>query len=341
MEDPGIQGRKLKFDRHDSILWIVAVTLAWYVFIFSVPGSYIFSDDCQPFNGLMDRIHYMPDATKFTMTMYLATITAFLGAFLYTGIPKRNRFIFRTFLPSHPANTVRILLLGLLVGFAMNFGCIVCALLHGDIKLFPDFGLVQIPFYLFALVCVFIQSSSEELWTRGFMYERINVRYPLWVAMLVNGLFFGLLHVLNPGVGFLPILDICICGFSFSVAKWYTGSIWFPMGIHTAWNFTQNYLFGLPNSGLVSEVSVFKLDAANAVDTLIYSVPFGVEGGIPAVSADLILGLVCLILAAKKGRLGELTQKVGRPPDLMDPEPGGTWRYVTEEEWNDEENTGQ
>ena len=329
----GEQRIKPRFDRHDSIIWIILVTIVWYVFIFSLPGELLFDDHMKPVQGLLDRIHYMPDAVRFVLTMYLGTITAFIGAFLYTGIPKRNRFIFRTFLPGHPGNTVKALLQGLLVGFAMNFGCILLALINGDIKLFLNFSLHQIPFYFFALVCVFVQSSAEELWTRGFMYERINVRYPLWVAILINGLFFGALHLMNPGVGFLPIFDICVCGIAFSLGKWYTGSIWFPMGIHTAWNFTQNFLFGLPNSGLVSEVSVFGLDAASATDSAVYNVAFGVEGAVPAVIGDVILGIACLILAAKKGRLGELKERSGRPPDLPPEEAAETqWNYQTEDD---------
>ncbi len=34
------------------------------------------------------------------------------------------------------------------------------------------------------------------------------------------------------------------------------------MGVHMAWNYTQNIIFGLPNSGIVSGFSLFKLDAA-------------------------------------------------------------------------------
>ena len=83
----------------------------------------------------------------------------------------------------------------------------------------------------------------------------------------------------------------------------------FVMAIHTAWNFTQNFIFGLPNSGLVSEASIFALDAANAKTSWIYSASFGVEGGIPSLIADGALGVICLILAARKGRLGELGQR--------------------------------
>ena len=315
---------KRPFDRHELIVWILGVTIIWYMFICSLPGELLMGEGHTPFNGLLQKLDYMPDAIRFTMMYYLSTVTAFIGVFLYTGIPKRNRFILRSFLPSHPGNTVKALLLGLLVGFVMNFGCIVCALIHGDIHLFLNFALMQIPFYIFALVCVFIQSSTEELWTRGFMYERINVRYPLWVAILVNGVFFGLLHAFNPGVSVFSVVEICVCGLSFSLAKWYTGSIWFPMGIHTAWNFTQNFLFGLPNSGLVSEASVFGLDAASARDSAVYNVGFGVEGAIPALIADALLGIICLALAVRQGRGGELLQKQvtpGKDPEGAQPLP--------------------
>ncbi|MDO4870019.1 MAG: type II CAAX endopeptidase family protein [Bacillota bacterium] len=301
---------KGKVDRHDLIIWILVVTIFWYVIVCGLlewiagPESFIPS--------VIGFFNSLSDPMNFVVGLYLLTLPSFLFIYVYTAITKRNRFIFRSFLPGYGNNKFSMLLKGLLVGFIMNFGCIVCALACGNIKLFLNFYIDEIPFYLFALFCVLIQSASEELWCRGFMYERINVRYPLRVAILVNGVFFAALHLLNPGVGALPIIDIAICGLAFSVAKWYTGSIWFPIGIHTAWNFTQNLLFGLPNSGLVSEVSIFGLDAANARSSLMYDVNFGVEGAIPAVAADAILGIVCLILAARKGRLGELKQKNGQ-----------------------------
>ena len=86
-------------------------------------------------------------------------------------------------------NTVRNLLIGLLLGFLSNFVCILCAILHGDLKLYPDFSIGMIPTMLYALLMVFIQSSSEEFWCRGFLYERICIHYPLWVAVIVNGFF--------------------------------------------------------------------------------------------------------------------------------------------------------
>lgn len=328
MEQANTLNQKRTVDWKNRIIWILLVTIFWYVFVLSTLEAILFDGGLSPFSNVE-----MSSAMRFTVTGYLSTIVPFIGVLVYTLITKRNRFIFRSFLPSAAGNHLSALLWGLLVGFVMNFGCIVWALLAGNIKLFFNFTLDQIPFYLFALICVFIQSSSEEMWCRGFMYERINVHYPLWVAVLVNGLFFAALHLMNPGVGVLPIADIAICGLSFSIAKWYTGSIWFPMGIHTAWNFTQNYLFGLPNSGIVSEASVFGLDAASAHDSWIYDVAFGVEGAFPAVLADLVLGVVCLLLAAKQGRLGELKQKQVTPrKDPEGPQPRYEYKDAIDKE---------
>lgn len=295
---------KKNIDIKNRIIWILGVTVLWYLFIFELIAELIFNRTVYDAIGLE-----LSDGAYFVVSLYLSTIVTLIGLIVYTAVTKRNRFVLKSILPGYKNNGIRTLMAGLLVGFVMNFFCIACALVHGDIKLYLDFALDQIPLMLFAFVCVFIQSTSEEVWCRGFVYERINVRYPLWMAILVNGLFFAGLHVFNPGASVLPIADIALCGLSFSLAKWYTGSIWFPMGVHTAWNFTQNFLFGLPNSGLVSEVSVFTLDAATARTNLIYNSAFGVEGALPAVFADGALGIICLVLAAKKGRLKELTMK--------------------------------
>ena len=139
------------------------------------------------------------------------------------------------------------------------------------------------------------------------MYERISIHYPLWVAILANSVVFGLLHIFNDGVTALAIVSIIICGIGYSLLRWYTGSIWTAFGIHTMWNFTQNFIFGLPNSGLVSEVSMFRLDAATAIDSLMYDHEFGVEAAWPALFIDSLIAIVIIVLACRSGRIRELT----------------------------------
>ena len=70
--------------------------------------------------------------------------------------------------------------------------------------------------------------------------------------------------------------------------------------------------------GLVSEVSIFHLDAANGVSNLIYDYGFGVEAAIPALIVDALLGIVCLLLARRDGRLSELTMSYEKRAALAD-----------------------
>ena len=65
------------------------------------------------------------------------------------------------------------------------------------------------------------------------------------------------------------------------------------MAAHGAWNFTQNIIFGLPNSGITVPFSVFKLDASTARNSFAYNVGFGIEG---TLVADIVLILACVIM---------------------------------------------
>ena len=97
----------------------------------------------------------------------------------------------------------------------------------------------------------------------------------------------------NPGFTAIAGSQIFLVGFVFSLLVYYYDSIWAAFWFHTAWNYTQNIVFGLPNSGIVSEYSIFKLEAASARNGLFYNVNFGVEGSI---GSSLVLAVVIIII---------------------------------------------
>ena len=80
------------------------------------------------------------------------------------------------------------------------------------------------------------------------------------------------------------------------------------MGIHTAWNYTQSLLLGLPNSGIVSEKALLHLDAAS--DSLFYSSAFGLEGGITAVILQLALIAVMQKQHFDNGKQSEFIRRI-------------------------------
>ena len=160
------------------------------------------------------------------------------------------------------------------------------------------------PFVLFFL-CVFIQSAAEELVDRWYLYQKLRRRYRSpWIAIVVNSLVFMAMHLFNPGISLLAVTQIFLVGAVFSLFVYYYNGLWIAMAFHAACNFTQSIVFGLPNSGIVSAYSVFKLDAASATNGFFYNVNFGVEG---SAGANIILLALFLFILAKNRGKGEHT----------------------------------
>lgn len=206
-----------------------------------------------------------------------------------------------------PGNRAGNNFIGFLIGLALGFGCngfcILLSALMGDIYLEYS-GFKLLPFLLF-LLCVFIQSAAEELTDRWYLYQKLRRRYKApWIAILVNSLVFMSMHLLNPGVTFLAMLQVFLVGVLFSLFVYYYNGLWVAMAFHTAWNFTQSIVFGLPNSGIVSAYSVFRLEAASAKSGLFYNVNFGVEGSL---GANFILLALIVFVFLKNRRKGEHT----------------------------------
>lgn len=233
-----------------------------------------------------------------TIAMYLSFIGIWILAVAYMRFTKKNRPILEAIGKKPSGNNWKNLLFGFFIGFVLNGICILAAWLHKDISLYYDS--FQPLYFVLIFLAVFVQSSAEELICRGFLYQRLrrSYRHPA-VALIGNSMFFAVLHLMNDGITVLSVLNIFIVGILFSFMVYYMDSIWCAMAMHTAWNFTQNILFGLPNSGIVSLYSVFRLEASTANNSFAYNVGFGIEGTLFA-DVILLLACVCIYLWGKK-----------------------------------------
>lgn len=227
-----------------------------------------------------------------TALMYLEFWGIWAAALIWFAVTKKNRPMFRAIGREPAGNNWRMLLLGFAIGFGLNAVCILAAWLHGDIHMY--FDVFRLPGLLAVFAAVFVQSSAEELLCRGFLYQRLlkSYRKPA-VAIVGNAALFGLLHLGNQGVTALSVVNIVVVGILFSLMVYYMDSLWCAMAVHTAWNYTQNIIFGLPNSGMIVPFSILKLDAASASDSFFYNVGFGIEG---TAFADIVLIAACVVL---------------------------------------------
>ena len=282
-----------RFTWHDNILVIAPLS------IFLVIVSQFFANIPEA-----ELTNILGPKTPFaeTFVFYFGTLAVWIFVTAYFWISKYNRPILTAISPKMKGNTWKMLGLGLLAGFVQNAICVLLAILHGDIYL--SFDRFEVFPLLLLFVAVFVQSSSEELICRGFIYQRLKRGYksPL-VWILGNSIIFSAMHLANPGITVLAFMNILLVAVFYSLVVYYfDSSIWFTMAAHAAWNFTQNILFGLPNSGTVHPYSFMKLDASNARDSWIYNVKFGVEGTALACLVILASILITIYFGLKRDR---------------------------------------
>jgi len=78
-----------------------------------------------------------------------------------------------------------------------------------------------------------------------------------WNAAWLTSTFFGYIHTFNPGESWIGIFSAAGIGFVFCVSVRLTGSAWWAIGFHAAWDWAQSFLFGVPDSGLAVEGHLF------------------------------------------------------------------------------------
>ena len=88
-------------------------------------------------------------------------------------------------------------------------------------------------------------------------------------------------------------------GIFFALTVYYFDNIYIAFGIHSMWNFTQNFIFGLPNSGMASEVSFLQLDGEQKNNIFAYNTTYGVEETIFVVILACVMSAVVIIIGCK------------------------------------------
>jgi uncharacterized protein len=117
---------------------------------------------------------------------------------------------------------------------------------------------------VFCLVGVFEESLTRGflLYTltrsfaglyRGVFKTRHSAPLGFWSAAAILSVIFFLGHTTNPGESPVGLLSVFLAGMFFSYSVWRTGSLWWAIGMHAAWDWGQSFLFGVADSGLMAQ----------------------------------------------------------------------------------------
>ena len=186
---------------------------------------------------------------------------------------------------------LREILKGTLFGIVILSICAALLMLTGYVTF--SIGKISIFLFLYYILYFLVIAMFEELLSRTYPLFVFAENYPIALAVLINGLLFGLLHALNPGFTLLAMLNITLAGMLFSMFTLYHRSINWAIGIHLGWNFAQGILFGYKVSGtdtpgvlIAKPTGVFYFSGGE----------FGIEGSL---ICTLVLSLVIVFLAMK------------------------------------------
>jgi membrane protease YdiL (CAAX protease family) len=130
-----------------------------------------------------------------------------------------------------------------------------------------------------------IAALAEEALFRGYPLQTLTRAQLAWLGVLITSVPFAAVHLANPNVvaGF-TFVNTALAGVWLAVAYLRTRSLWFPLGVHWAWNWTMDSIFGLPVSGMkIGSHSV--LNSVDLGPAWLTGGSYGIEGGIACVIA--------------------------------------------------------
>lgn len=133
-------------------------------------------------------------------------------------------------------------------------------------------------------------SLSEEFAFRGYWLFTMSRRVHFWPAALFLSLVFGAAHLGNHGENVIGLLHVVGTGLLFCLMIRRTGSLWFAIGYHAAWDWAETFFYGTSDSGLLG-VGRFLNSSVTGPDWLTGG-SAGPEGSIYAIVALLFCALL-------------------------------------------------
>jgi len=149
----------------------------------------------------------------------------------------------------------------------------------------------------------------EEIAFRGYGLHNVAAWGGARIALWAQAIGFALIHLGNAGVASLnnaasdavanswadawrAMPSIALIGWFFALTYFKTGSLWFAIGFHAAWNFFLGCVFSLPVSG----VPTFRLlDVESSSNAWLSGGTFGAEGSLLLI--PILLAMIWILRA--------------------------------------------
>jgi membrane protease YdiL (CAAX protease family) len=144
---------------------------------------------------------------------------------------------------------------------------------------------------------VFLPAAlQEEIVFRGYVFQRVRA-WNRVVAVVGSATVFALLHSGNRGISPVAMANLVLAGFMLALAYERYERLWFPIGMHVAWNVASGPILGYDVSGYVPSQTLLRTIGDG--NPLLTGGVFGVEGSAAATLFEIV---AVLLLAAANAK---------------------------------------
>jgi membrane protease YdiL (CAAX protease family) len=104
----------------------------------------------------------------------------------------------------------------------------------------------------FVMVALF-----EEFSFRGYMQATLGPGIGFWPAAIILSIAFGAIHLNNLGEAWYGAAMAGSFGVLAAFSLQRTGNIWFPIGMHATWDWSETFFYSVPDSGFLAKGHLF------------------------------------------------------------------------------------
>jgi uncharacterized protein len=106
-------------------------------------------------------------------------------------------------------------------------------------------------FAFYYAIFFLITALFEDFLMRGYSQWLLAQGMGFWPAAALLSLVFGAMHWGNPGEAKIGLAAVVAIGFFFCLTLRRTGTLWFAIGFHMAWDWAESFFYSVPDSGTV------------------------------------------------------------------------------------------
>ncbi|HEV2354972.1 MAG TPA: CPBP family intramembrane glutamic endopeptidase, partial [Puia sp.] len=148
----------------------------------------------------------------------------------------------------------------------------------------------------------FVNATVAEILIIGIVFRILEDWIGSYLSLAVLVVIFFILHVIASGATPLSALGVAMhAALLLAPVYIYTRSLWAPIAIHFAWDFSFAAIFGTSVNGYTMDQSIIQSQSVGS--NLLTGGYFGPQGSIEAALLSLISGIIFLQLSSRRGNI--------------------------------------